>query len=418
MRASFNSIWHPLLLCALLAGAGAEVSTVCGDVNLDDWTSPSWPFQGYSVLCIGDRAASCSGGASADDEATCLADSSLHVTIYNAGVRSSRANLQIPVPADLQDLEKVLAKEYPPSNPTRHNKIKDAFQKKGRDKALFAFYKPGRAGELPVRISSTDVKGLTGPVLVYEGGAFLWPGIEIDFKRNVSLNMPGTPPVSVTLLTRSLQPLVIEVSSFLDKSECQHIIGKAEPRMAKSGVSHMDHDVGKADATWRTSSTYFMPSDTDIVKRLDKRVAALTLQSVRHQEYAQVLRYEKNEHYEAHHDFFDVALYQKSEQVLGLTKNGLFNRLATVFFYLSTVEKGGQTNFPRAGGGPQPRNFAACSEGVSIDPQEGRIIIFYSLHPSGRTDEYSLHGGCDVHEGTKWSANKWIWNKPMDYLRE
>ena len=34
-------------------------------------------------------------------------------------------------------------------------------------------------------------------------------------------------------------------------------------------------------------------------------------------------------------------------------------------------------------------------------------MVFYSLHPSGETDEYSLHAGCEVKQGTKWSANKW-----------
>lgn len=83
-----------------------------------------------------------------------------------------------------------------------------------------------------------------------------------------------------------------------------------------------------------------------------------------------------------------------------------------------------------------PRAFR-CSPGTSgclqgpSRARRGRIIIFYSQHPSGEADEYSLHGGCKVKKGTKWSANKWIldpglkherllriWNKPMDFIRE
>ena len=26
----------------------------------------------------------------------------------------------------------------------------------------------------------------------------------------------------------------------------------------------------------------------------------------------------------------------------------------------------------------------------------------------GAMDDYSLHGGCDIHEGIKWIANNWI----------
>ena len=40
----------------------------------------------------------------------------------------------------------------------------------------------------------------------------------------------------------SLQPLVVEISSFLDASDCQHIIDKALPHIKKSTVKHMDHE--------------------------------------------------------------------------------------------------------------------------------------------------------------------------------
>ena len=33
--------------------------------------------------------------------------------------------------------------------------------------------------------------------------------------------------------------------------------------------------------------------------------------------------------------------------------------------------------------------------------QEGKVIIFYSMHPDGQMDDYSLHGGCDVLDATK-----------------
>ena len=50
---------------------------------------------------------------------------------------------------------------------------------------------------------------------------------------------------------------------------------------------------------------------------------------------------------------------------------------------------GGQTNFPRAAtsdfpqGGPQPYDYFDCSKGLSVYPQEGKVIIFYSMLPNG-----------------------------------
>ena len=85
---------------------------------------------------------------------------------------------------------------------------------------------------------------------------------------------------------------------------------------------------------------------------------------------------------------------------------------------------GGQTNFPRAAteaypdGGPLVRDYFDCSKGLSVYPQAGKVIIFYSMLPSGDMDDFSLHGGCDVldKEATKWSANFWLWNKPYHFI--
>jgi len=321
-------------------------------------------------------------------------------------------------PKDLLGFEEVLSERRALENPSRHGRVKQVLQKKGKWSGLFAFFKVVDDERTPVRIkSAVDVSGL---VLVFEGGSFTWPGVEIGFRRNVTLEPSGeaAEELHLELMTRSLKPLVIEVSSFLDGPECRHIIDKASPHVAQSDVSHMEHSKGKPVSTWRSSSTYFMPSDDEIVRKLDRRVSALTLTRVSQQEHAQVLRYNVGERYLAHHDAFCPREYAHHQEIMGLTKKGLFNRLATVFFYLTTVEGGGHTNFPMAGGLPFPMNTADCSRGVSIAPQEGRIIIFYTLDPAGSRDEYSLHTGCGVSNGTKWSVNKWIWNKKMSYLTD
>lgn len=44
----------------------------------------------------------------------------------------------------------------------------------------------------------------------------------------------------------------------------------------------------------------------------------------------------------------------------------------------------------------------------TVKPKKGDALLFYSLHLDGTTDEHSLHAGCPVIKGEKWSATKWI----------
>eukprot|EP00967_Tisochrysis_lutea_P048439 scaffold59154_cov31-Tisochrysis_lutea.AAC.4 len=71
--------------------------------------------------------------------------------------------------------------------------------------------------------------------------------------------------------------------------ENHHIINKAKPHMAKSGVALKDADRGKAAKEFRTSSQYFLPTTHDpVLERIDKRVSWLTRVPISHAEYIQV----------------------------------------------------------------------------------------------------------------------------------
>lgn len=43
-----------------------------------------------------------------------------------------------------------------------------------------------------------------------------------------------------------------------------------------------------------------------------------------------------------------------------------------------------------------------------VKPRRGDALLFFSLHPTAIPDPSSLHAGCPVLEGEKWSATKWI----------
>merc|ERR1719160_2240958 len=162
-----------------------------------------------------------------------------------------------------------------------------------------------------------------------------------------------------------------------------------------------DNDKGNKQAKdFRTSSQKFLSTIGDaLLEDVDARVQELTQIPITHAEDIQVLRYNLMEHYSAHHDFFDPRAYGRDQNILNMVQHGATNRMATVFFYLTNVTRGGETNFPKAGGLPTPRDFFDCSKGFSSFPKANKVIIFYSLLPDGVMDDHALHGGCDVLEG-------------------
>jgi len=252
----------------------------------------------------------------------------------------------------------------------------------------------------------------------------VWPPVRDGFQRIVEVTSSSSPSDekkrNITIETLSMKPLVLSISGFLSHDECDYIAKKATPSMQYSGVSLKDADKGKAASNWRTSqSTFLAAHDDDILKEIEHRTASLTRIPRSHQEYVQVLRYGTTEKYDAHHDYFDPASYQSDPNTLKLIEHGKKNRYATVFWYLTDVEEGGHTIFPRAYGLPPVQSHSDCTKGLKVKPEKGKVIIFYSLDASGRMDPLSLHGACPVigEDDVKWAANKWIWNAPMGYVR-
>ncbi|GAB9472981.1 Prolyl 4-hydroxylase subunit alpha-1 [Globisporangium polare] len=247
-------------------------------------------------------------------------------------------------------------------------------------------------------------------VFLFEGGQFIWPGVKIGHKTVVK-NVYGKG--DVVLETLSMTPLVFGVDEFLKDNEIDVIMDLSLEHLKPSGVMHNDNDKGRPATDWRTSTTYFLPSSSHpLMADIDRRTADLVKVPQSHQEYVQVLRYEPTQKYDHHLDFFSVANHQQSPHVLESIEYGHKNRMITVFWYMSDVPKGGHTIFPRAGGLPPPASMKDCSKGLKVPPRKRKVIVFYSMLPNGEGDPLSLHGGCPVEEGTKYSGNKWVWNKP------
>ncbi|KAF8011405.1 hypothetical protein BT93_J1884 [Corymbia citriodora subsp. variegata] len=201
----------------------------------------------------------------------------------------------------------------------------------------------------------------------------------------------------------SWEPRAFVYHNLLSKEECEYLIELATPHMQKSTV--VDSETGKSrDSRVRTSSGTFLARGRDkIIRDIEKRVADYTFIPVEHGEGLQVLHYEVGQKYEPHFDYF-LDEYN--------TRNG-GQRMATLLMYLSDVEEGGETVFPAAKGNfssvPWWNELSDCGKkGLSVKPKMGDALLFWSMRPDATLDESSLHGGCPVIKGNKWSSTKWL----------
>lgn len=171
-----------------------------------------------------------------------------------------------------------------------------------------------------------------------------------------------------------------------------------------------------------------------VLKRLRNRVAKLTRLSdriIRGGEPLQVVKYEKNGHYNAHYDSQFVANMSHVKCChldLSLLPSCRVCRYATILYYLNDVEDGGETAFPVVDNPTFDKKayiesmsddkfnlMQYCHDGnLVVAPKRGKAILWYNHFVDeetgwmGEMDEYSLHGGCGLWTGVKWIANNWI----------
>ncbi|GMN28888.1 hypothetical protein TIFTF001_002204 [Ficus carica] len=201
----------------------------------------------------------------------------------------------------------------------------------------------------------------------------------------------------------SWEPRAFVYHNFLTKEECEYLVNLAKPHMKKSTV--VDSETGKSkDSRVRTSSGTFLARGRDkVIRTIEKRIADFTFIPVEHGEGLQILHYEVGQKYEPHYDYFLDEFN---------TQNG-GQRMATLLMYLTDVEEGGETVFPAAKGNissvPWWNELSDCGKkGLSVKPKRGDALLFWSMKPDSSLDPSSLHGGCPVIKGNKWSSTKWM----------
>ncbi|KAM7294885.1 hypothetical protein ISCGN_024390 [Ixodes scapularis] len=103
----------------------------------------------------------------------------------------------------------------------------------------------------------------------------------------------------------------------------------------------------------------------------------------------QLANYGTGGHYLPHHDYlYDV--YEDSDETDDFSRFPSYgDRLATLMIYMSDVEEGGATVFPKLG--------------VRLTPKKGDAAFWWNLKTSGAVEKLTLHAGCPVLYGNKWT---------------
>lgn len=228
---------------------------------------------------------------------------------------------------------------------------------------------------------------------------------------NNDANRPlGLGPTDPWLEHLSWKPRAWLYHNFLTAEEADHLVDLAAPSMERSSVVDPETGKGMLDPVRTSSGTFLSRYQDAVVRDVEDRLAHWTHLPVSFGEDLQVLKYEPGQKYEEHLDWFDM------EEVKKMDPNDETNRVATVLIYLSDVEEGGETSFSRSvwlnetlQRHAQPSECARNK--LFVKPSKGDALLFWDLQPDGQSgDDWSMHAGCPVIKGEKWSATKWLHN--------
>jgi prolyl 4-hydroxylase len=211
------------------------------------------------------------------------------------------------------------------------------------------------------------------------------PMPDIDTASNAIV----TPDRKVDVLLTLNSPRIVLLGNVLSDEECDALAAHCGERWARSPVV-ADRDGGNQVHAHRTSrGAMLQRGETDLIARIEARLADLARWPVERGEGMQVLRYETGNEYRAHYDWFDPDSPGPRKH---LEHGG--QRVGTFVIYLNDVEQGGGTSFPGIG--------------LEVQPQKGGAVFFANTDAFGVPDKQTLHAGMPVVKGVKMVANKWL----------
>lgn len=208
---------------------------------------------------------------------------------------------------------------------------------------------------------------------------------EINLSQSPRLLDAGDRTVEV--LTVMSNPRVVVLGGLLSDEECDALIAAATPRLARSLTVQTQTGGEELNPDRTSNGMFFNRGESELIARIEERIARLVNWPVDHGEGIQVLHYRPGAEYKPHYDYFDP---NEPGTPTILKRGG--QRVATLVMYLNAPACGGGTTFPDVG--------------LEVAPQRGNAVFFSYDRPQPSTR--TLHGGAPVIQGEKWVATKWL----------
>jgi len=208
---------------------------------------------------------------------------------------------------------------------------------------------------------------------------------EID----TSANIFRAPDRDVEILISLQTPRIVLLGNLLSREECDALIDYGRTRLERSPVVSDTDGKTEVHAHRTSRGAMLQRGETELVTRIEARLAAVTRWPVENGEGLQMLQYEKGNEYRPHYDWFDATLPGPRRH---LERGG--QRVGTIVMYLSDVDEGGGTSFPNIG--------------LQVQPKKGSAVFFANTDAYRRPDPQTLHAGEPVSKGVKYIATKWL----------
>jgi len=198
------------------------------------------------------------------------------------------------------------------------------------------------------------------------------------------------------LSVRSWAPRLMLMRRLLTVFECAEVANAAREHLMPSFIVNQDGSLGTNDI--RTShEVRLRPGLRNVViQAVERRMAEWSHFPLENGEYPLVLRYEKQQSFEQHYDYFIPERFVMGEGPLELGGQ----RVATQLVYLNENFRGGETRFDRAD--------------LRVRPERGMGLLFYNVGPDHNVDPLTRHTGVAVEDGVKWLLSRWIRELPFD----